>query len=188
MACSSRRDVEALQSSLLKMGYILQKKSVILAGDFNAPDINWSNVDSSTYLTSPSERLIEMIDKHDLQVLVESPTRRQDHMQNTLDLVFTNNAGIVSGIEVVPGISDHDMVWFAVKISCRKKKNVKRKVYTKRKASCSRIKEMLNEFADSFMANSKELSVDKMWDTFEHTIRRTMDACIPHKMTSSTAP
>lgn len=97
---------------------------MILAGDFNAPDINWPNLDS--YLTSPSERLLEMIDEHDLKQLVESPTRRQGNTQNILDLVSTNNARI-----------DHEMVLFSVKISCRKKRNVKRKVYIKRKANCS---------------------------------------------------
>ena len=156
---------------------------MILAGDFNAPDINWPNLDS--YLTSPSERLLEMIDEHDLKQLVESPTRRQGNTQNILDLVSTNNARIVSGIEVVPGISDHEMVLFSVKISCRKKRNVKRKVYIKRKANCRRIKEMLIEFSDSLMENLREFSVDEMWDTFERSIRSIMDACIPHKMTSS---
>ena len=38
----------------------------------------------------------------------------------------------MSGIEVFPGISDHDMVLFSVEISCRKKKNVKRKVHQKK--------------------------------------------------------
>lgn len=66
--------LEALQSSLLKMGNILQKNSVILAGDFKAPSINWPNLDS--YLTSPSERLLEMMDERDLKQLVQSsPTR-----------------------------------------------------------------------------------------------------------------
>ena len=65
--------LEALQSFLLKMGNILPKNSVILAGDFKAPSINWPNLDS--YLTSPSERLLEMMDEHDLKQLVESPTR-----------------------------------------------------------------------------------------------------------------
>ena len=37
-----------------------KKNSVTLSGDFNAPDIDWPNLDS--YLTSPSERLLEMID------------------------------------------------------------------------------------------------------------------------------
>ena len=125
--------LEALQSSLLKMGSIMSKNSVILAGDFNAPDINWPNLESPTYLTSPSERLLEMVAEHDLKQLVKSPTRRQGDAHNILDLVFTNNAGIMSGIEVVPGISDHDIVLFFVKTSCRKKKNVKRKVYIKKK-------------------------------------------------------
>ena len=44
---------------------------------------------------------------------------------------------------------------------------------------------MLIEFADSFMVNLSEFSVDEMWDTFERSIRSIMDACIPHKMTSS---
>ena len=85
--------LEALQSSSLKMGNILPKNSVILAGDFNAPEIKWPN-----YLTSPPERLLEMINEHDLKQLVKSPTRRQGNTQNSLDLVFTNNVGIVSGI------------------------------------------------------------------------------------------
>ena len=35
------------------------------------------------------------------------------------------------------------------------------------------------------MENLREFSVDEMWDTFERSIRSIMDACIPHKMTSS---
>ena len=173
--------MKALQPFVFKMGKILPKNSVILAGDFNAPGNNWPNLDSSTYLTLPCERLLKMIDEHDLKQLVESPTRRQGNTQTTLDLVFTINTGIVSGIDVVPGTSDHDMVLFSVKISCRKMKNVKRNVYIKRKANLSRIKEMLYGFF--FTANSKELSVDEMWDTFERSIRNTMNARVPHKMT-----
>lgn len=158
---------------------------MILAGDFNAPGINWSNLESSIYLSSPSEKLLEMVDEHDRKQLVKSPTRRHGNTHNILDLVFSNNAGIVSGIEVVPGVSDHDMILFSVKTLCRKKKNVKRKVYIKKKANCSRIKEMLNEFAESFMGNLNELSVDVVWDTFERNIHSLMDACMPHKTTSS---
>lgn len=44
---------------------------------------------------------------------------------------------------------------------------------------------MLIKFADSFIENLREFSVDEMWDTFERSIHSIMDACIPHKMTSS---
>lgn len=87
---------------------MVQKNSVILVGDVHAPDINWPNLESSTYLLSPSEKLLEKADEHDVKQLVESPARRRGNTHNILDLVFTNNAGIVSGIEVVPGISDHE--------------------------------------------------------------------------------
>lgn len=46
-----------------------------------------------------------MVDEHDLKQLVESPTRRQGNAHNIIG----------SGIEVVPGISDHDMVLFLLK-------------------------------------------------------------------------
>ena len=59
-------------------------------------------------MLSPSEKRLEKADEHDLKQLVEFPTRRYGNTHSILDLVFTNNAGIVSGIEVVPGISDHD--------------------------------------------------------------------------------
>lgn len=117
---------------------------MILAGDFNDPDINWTNFGSSVYLSSPSEKLLKMVDEHNLKQLVESPTRHHGNTHNILDLVFTNNAGIVNGIEVVPRISDRNMILFSVKTLCCKKKNVKCKAYIKKKANCSCIKEMLN--------------------------------------------
>ena len=113
---SDSESVDALQLSPLKMGDILLKNSMmILAGDFNAPDINWQNSESLNYLSSPSEKLLEMVDEHDLKQLVEFPTKRHGNTHNILDLVFTYNAGLVSGVEVVPGISDHDMILFLLK-------------------------------------------------------------------------
>ena len=94
--------MKALQSFLFKMGNTLPKNGVILAGDFNAPDMNWPNLDSSTYLTLPCERRLKMIDEHDLKQLVESPTRRQGNTQTTLDLVFTINAGIEAVLKSFP--------------------------------------------------------------------------------------
>ena len=74
---------------------------------------------------------------------VNEPTRRQGDTHNVFDLVLTNNVNIVSHVKVVPGISDHDIVMFTVKSSCKKKRNVKRKVYMKKKADSNRIKEEL---------------------------------------------
>jgi hypothetical protein len=71
-----------------------------------------------------SERLLEIIDEHDLIQLVQEPTRRQGEIQNILDLVLSNNKNLVRNVTIIPGISDHDMVLFTVRPSCKKKRNV----------------------------------------------------------------
>ena len=39
--------------------------------------------------------------------IVNEPTR----MDNTLDLILTNNDTLVNRVEIIPGISDHDAVF-----------------------------------------------------------------------------
>lgn len=125
--------LEELRLSLLKMGINLHKNCVILAGDFYAPGIDWPNLESATQPSSSSERLLQTVDEHDLNQLIKQPTRHQGNTHNILDLVFTNYTSVVGNMKVVPGISDHDIVLFSVKSSFGKKKNVKRKVYIKKK-------------------------------------------------------
>jgi len=63
-ATDSLGKLGSLPVIFIKMGNIVQKNRVILAGDVHAPDINWPNLESSTYLLSPSEKLLEKADEH----------------------------------------------------------------------------------------------------------------------------
>ena len=50
-----------LDASLLKPGDKLHKHDVIVAGDFNAPNISWDNLEASANLSSSSsKKLIEL--------------------------------------------------------------------------------------------------------------------------------
>ena len=176
--------IDELDASLFKLGEKLNKNNVIVAGDFNAPNINWT--DHSTTNSSPtSERLLEIIDEHGLSQLVREPTRRQGDTQNILDLVLTNNDKIVNNIRVVPEISDHDIVLFQVNLACTKKRRVKRKIYIRKRANTDRIKDELQNLADHFEQSLKNESVETKWNVFQQRIRSIMDSCIPHKLTSS---
>ena len=65
-------DIKSLfkfDKSLFALGDKLLRHSVIVAGDFNAPNINWENHQVSGNV-STSELLLEIIDKHDLHQLV----------------------------------------------------------------------------------------------------------------------
>ena len=175
---SDMRSLEELEASYLKIGDNIHKNNVIIAGDFNAPDIDWQNpVDSN--------RLVELIDDHDFSQLVHEPTRRQGETHNTLDLVLSNNKNIVRNVQVVPGISNHDIVLFTVNTTCKMKKNIKRKIYFRKKADTNRIKEELKKLADSVNLNSESKTVDEKWNEFELGVHRIMDDHIPHKMSSS---
>ena len=119
--------LDELDASLLKLGNSVHKNNIIVSGDFNAPDINWDTEYSSQ--SPASDRLLEIIDDHDLSQHVKEPTRRDRNTQNILDLILSNNSNIIENISIVPGLSDHDIVLFTVNTSCRRKKNVKRKIY-----------------------------------------------------------
>ena len=57
---------------------------VILMGDFNVPDINWSTLVGSTHF---SNQFCDLVFDLDLSQLMDSPTHKQG---NVFDLVITN--------------------------------------------------------------------------------------------------
>ena len=178
---SNVTSLDELDASLLKLGNSVHKNNIIVSGDFNAPDIRWDNEYSSQ--SPASDRLLEIIDDHDQSQHVKEPTRRDRNTQNILDLILSNNLNIIENVSVVPSISDHDIVLFTVNTSCRRKKNVKRKIFIRKKADSTRIKELTKL---SFYMDTRDFnSIDDKWSCFEDNIHRIMDSCIPSKWTSS---
>ena len=130
--------LKELDSSLFRLGDRLNTSNVIVAGDFNAPDLKW-NYFEPTNCSLNSERLLEIIDEHGLTQLVKEPSRDD----NILDLVLTNIVNIINNVRVIPGISDHHMVVFEENLACRRKKPVRGKIYMRKKADTTRIKKEL---------------------------------------------
>ena len=80
---------------------------IVLCGDFNGPNINWSLI-TPTVSSPISSTFCTLVHDNFLTQLVSSPTR-EDHI---LDLVFTNNPSflyIVKVVDNLPGC-DHDAV------------------------------------------------------------------------------
>jgi endonuclease/exonuclease/phosphatase family metal-dependent hydrolase len=98
-------------------------------GDFNLPSINWengTNKPSPQYGTCINQKILDIISDNNMEQIVTEPTREN----NTLDLCFTNNPGLVQNLEVEPGISDHNMVTIAVNTKAKIHKKPPRKIYT----------------------------------------------------------
>jgi len=90
---------------------------------------------------------------HNLTQLVMSPT----WLQNILDLFLTNNTSEISNINVLPGISDHEVIQSTVDIIPKPSKQVQRKIYLYSEAPWDTIKEKLSELVSDMLALFYEL-------------------------------
>ena len=100
--------IHMLDESIQRVQQSRNGKHIILAGDFNCPDIDWEN---STVKKCAADReaqqaLLDLSIEHGLTQVHDQPTRDS----NLLDLVFTNNPSLVKTSTSVPGISDHAMI------------------------------------------------------------------------------
>ena len=112
-----------LDKSLFSSGDKIQHQNVV-AGDFYAPNSNWETLELTSNMPT-SEKLLEIIDKHDLCQMVMQPTRRQLSINNVIDLALSNNPSIIRNIKTIPSISDHDIVPVTLDVHFKRRKNVK---------------------------------------------------------------
>ena len=75
-----------------------------------------SSIKPNTQHVDIHEQFGNIFDDNYFSQIVKEPTR----LNNTLDLIVTNNPSLINRVEVIPGISDHDAVFAEVDISPRK--------------------------------------------------------------------
>ena len=68
---------------------------VVIAGDFNLPDIDWNRQQTTnTRTASKHNKLLEIFSEFGLQNMVNDPTRIE--YGNILDLILTSNPSIIT--------------------------------------------------------------------------------------------
>ena len=61
--------------------------------------------------------------------MVNEETHFTEKSKSILDLFFTSNSSLINKVEVIPGISDHEIVYVEASINPRKVNKPPRKVY-----------------------------------------------------------
>ena len=87
-----------------------KEQHLFLGGDFNYPDIDWSNWYADCSDEHPAQQFLTATQDFFLAQHVLYPTRHRDGQKpNDLDLLFTDELNIVNNIEYLPplGKSDH---------------------------------------------------------------------------------
>jgi hypothetical protein len=104
----NNKDMEELEKSLKNITEENNNNNIIIAGEFNCPDIQWETL-SLKHEASDKEvqrTLIDITSQSGLIQLHEEPTREN----NLLDLIFTTNPTLAKTSTNIPGISDHAIV------------------------------------------------------------------------------
>ena len=94
----------------------MQYSHLLITGDFNYPKIDWTtwSTDSDNLLDMNNQFIEAMRDSFLFQH-VSLPTRaRLNNSPNLLDLVLTNEEGMISNLEIHSplGKSDHGIIYF----------------------------------------------------------------------------
>jgi len=112
-----------------------------ITGDMNLPNINWNlnSVTGNSYPQDISNSLIDEFNSGSFIQMAEQPTRGN----NILDLFATNRPSLVQHIEVIPGISDHEIVSVESVLSATIVKPKAHQVYLWNKANFHEINNKL---------------------------------------------
>jgi hypothetical protein len=174
--------VISLEESLDKIRQKFPNSDILVAGDFNQPNIEWENrtIKPGHWANANvGNRLLDVVEDNCFEQVVDKPTRGD----NILDLFLTTKQSLVEEVKVEPGVSDHHAVLVEVQLNSRRKKLPPRKVYLRNKADISGIKKYLEDFQDSYFSNKSSIQND--WDKIEGAIKNTMDKNVPQKQTSN---
>ena len=156
---------------------------IIIGGDFNFPGFDWKSCMVKPDTTYPHlhARFMEIIDNNSLTQVVQEPTRKN----NTLDLILTNCPNKLIRVEILPGISDHDVVFAEVDmrpIRCQQKP---RSIPLYKRAKWDKIRDDLktltNEMKEKYV--SCEPNVNQMWELFRDTVTESIKKNIPRRKT-----
>lgn len=114
--------------------------------------------------------------------MVNLPTREN----NILDLFFTTNPTMVNQVNILPGISDHNVVEVKVNTSARICYQKPRKIPLYKKANWQEIKQSLIDYHQVMTNEGKysALNTEELWENFSSTLNNLTDKWIPSKQSS----
>ena len=178
---NSTNENNALLLELLKLATNGRHSHVVIMGDFNYLEIDWIRECSNVGVNHQATKFMEGVrDTFIMQQHVEHPThRRGNHQANTLDLIFSNEQGMVDNVEHNPPIGKSHRVVLQWRINCYCELQIIQKESIQyHRGDYEGFNEYLSQQVWSLMDGK---SVTDQWDNFEDIMKRGMDIYIPHR-------
>ncbi|KAI8494635.1 hypothetical protein Bbelb_278610 [Branchiostoma belcheri] len=159
----------------------IQNALLLIGGDFNLPGWDWSSttLKPSTPYPGLHQDFLDILQDNGLEQLVKEPTRED----NTLDLLVTNNPNLVPRVEIVPGLSDHNIPYCEINTSNRRKKQTQRTIPLFAKADWDSLRSEATKISIEVQDNCDNMSTEELWTTFKDSLTAAVKNFIPHKTT-----
>jgi hypothetical protein len=129
----------------------------------NLPGWDWKTKQLKQGTSHPNlhQRFKDTVDPHHLIQIVEENTRKD----NTLDLILTNAPSIIQSVDILPGISDHDIVFAEFGLHITKLKQQERSIPVCKQANWDQLRHdvsrLLEPLTELFQDNTA--TVNDMW-------------------------
>ena len=187
--CIYRSPSGDAKQSVEELAYLFQvvlasnPSHLLICGDFNIPQINWA----LNFCDSPdshfAHKFLNIVHECLLFQHVTAPTRyREGRSPSLLDLLFTNEEGMLSCLEYFPGLGKSDHVILRFQLNCYSSQvdsSTKRLNFNK--ANFSQLREMLDEVNWQCLAT---LDIDSGYKFFRDTLSSVVSACVPSARSS----
>ena len=160
--------------------------NIFVVGDLNMPKIQWDQFHSRDNV---EQLFLNTFSNLALDQLIDVPTHIKG---NILDLLLTNNPGVVSDVKVDGGSqlckSDHYSISFNIKSRVKKKRLAKREIYNYKRADWESINNELSLVNwDSLLLSNDDIEL--AWSRFKNKLFLITDRHIPKiKVDNSSQP
>ena len=164
---------------------------ILFMGDFNFPEIDWKSWSTGDEDNTNNKcyKFLECIrDCYFYQHSLEPTRGRGTDRPSTLDLIFTNEEGMVNGIDINPpiGKSDHSVLMFDFTCHMRMNNAKKKKAIPQyEKGDYILMRQLIEDTQWERLLLLDQEDIDKQWDSFLNTFKDIEEQCIPIKYVQS---
>ena len=158
-----------------------KEKHIIVAGDFNCPDIDWNSltIKKEAQEKEVQQALLDLSIDFNLTQVHDKPAREN----NLLGLILTTNPSLIKSTSNTPGISDHYIVVVDSVTKPYYAKQRPRKYFIFSRATWDQLKTNIREISREIVRLHKcGSSVHELWDIFKNDLMTSINNNIPSKM------
>ena len=151
---------------------------LVIMGDFNMKEIDWGNVTSISSDQHHSSKFLNTVQDCFLHQHIQYPTRyRHGQEPSILDLILTNEEGLVKNVKYLPGLWKSDHICLRFQVICYPDLIKPQPRLLLNRGNYQKMRDGLRSVKwDEEMAN---LTTQEAWECLDSHLKRWVDECIP---------